>query len=316
MPPCLNEAKKPGPTCRPIEKTKRINPNSCTKWRTSPSTVMPKWLKRMPTKSIHVTPSETPADLDSSQQDADGDYQRENQHGMGDAAAEKERIEPLHMRPDFDAVWRKVGRKSSIYCRILKTFRSKEIRPAVPPLLRAARGSNRGTFRSGAASSAVASPIRAIARPLRAPSAAPISMARAVPMPCAAAPRANPRASGSRTPQRLQYPLAEDAAEYSHAEDHHRGDGDVAAERSRDRHGDRHGDRLGGDRGEDAGARCRRPWRYRPRSALRRSIRQGWRRPTGSRLPRRRSDLFVEQVAERHDRHAEGEVEHARRLAE
>lgn len=60
MPPCLNEAKKPGPTCRPIEKTKRINPNSCTKWRTSPSTVMPKWLKRMPTKSIHVMPSETP----------------------------------------------------------------------------------------------------------------------------------------------------------------------------------------------------------------------------------------------------------------
>ena len=49
----------------------------------------------------------------------------------------------------------------------------------------------------------MASPIRAIARPLRAPSTAPISMARAVPMPCAAAPRANPRASGSRTPQRL-----------------------------------------------------------------------------------------------------------------
>ena len=60
MPPCLNDEKKPGPTCRPMEKTKRIRPNSLTKWSTGASMVMPKWLRAMPTKRIHVIPSDTP----------------------------------------------------------------------------------------------------------------------------------------------------------------------------------------------------------------------------------------------------------------
>ena len=41
------------------------------------------------------------ADLHPAEQDADGDGQRERQDGMGDAAAEKERVEPLHMKSRF-----------------------------------------------------------------------------------------------------------------------------------------------------------------------------------------------------------------------
>ena len=37
------------------------------------------------------------SDFDFSQQNADGDYQRENKYGMGDAVAEKQGIQPLHI---------------------------------------------------------------------------------------------------------------------------------------------------------------------------------------------------------------------------
>ena len=47
---------------------------------------------------------------------------------------------------------------------------------------------------------AVANPIKAIERPLIAPSTMPNSMARAVPMPCEAAPNEKPTASGVLTP--------------------------------------------------------------------------------------------------------------------
>ena len=42
----------------------------------------------MPTNSIHVIPSEMPPILTFSEQNADGDDQREGKHGMGDAVAE------------------------------------------------------------------------------------------------------------------------------------------------------------------------------------------------------------------------------------
>ncbi len=60
IPPFLNDEKNPGPTCNPIEKTNRIRPNSLMKLSTPGSIVMPKWLAAMPTKRIHVVPSETP----------------------------------------------------------------------------------------------------------------------------------------------------------------------------------------------------------------------------------------------------------------
>ena len=142
-------------------------------------------------------------------------------------------------------------------------------------------------------SSAVASPIRAMARPLKAPSAAPISMARAVPMPWAAAPRANPRASGSRTPQRRRI---------------------HSPKRSGDRHGDGHRDRLGGYGVENL-----------PLGAERHGDIDDAQHPDdasrerghahGKQASAQAFQLFVEQIPERHDRHAEGEIEDARGVA-
>lgn len=112
----------------------------------------------------------------------------------------------------------------------------------------------------------------------------------------------------------FEYPLAEDAAEYSHAEDHHRGDGDIAAERSHDRHGDRNGDRFGRDRGEDAALRAE------GHGDIDHAQHSGETSGKGGGPDRQEAaaqafDLFVEQVAERHDRHAEREVENACGLA-
>ena len=63
IPPSLNEEKKPGPTCIPIENMKRINPNSLKKFKTSVSAVYPKCPNRIPTKRTNVTPSDTPNTL-------------------------------------------------------------------------------------------------------------------------------------------------------------------------------------------------------------------------------------------------------------
>ena len=59
-PPFPKLSKKPGPTCRPIMKTKRIRPKSCRKFSTGSGPV--KWMcpAMMPTKSTKVTPSEMP----------------------------------------------------------------------------------------------------------------------------------------------------------------------------------------------------------------------------------------------------------------
>lgn len=153
-------------------------------------------------------------------------------------------------------------------------------------------------------SSAVASPIRAIASPLRAPSTAPISMARAVPMPCAAAPSANPPCFGIPHAAAAQDPLAEDTAENTHAEHHDRRDGDDAAQRPRNRHGDGHGNRLGGYRVEYLAPGAKRHGDIYDAQHARHATRKGGdadREQASAQL----FDLFVEQVAECDHRHAQ-----------
>ena len=59
-PPFRKEWKKPGPTCRPMEKTKRMRPKSFMKASTVGSPRRPKWLSRIPRKSIQVVPMDTP----------------------------------------------------------------------------------------------------------------------------------------------------------------------------------------------------------------------------------------------------------------
>ena len=59
-PPFLNEEKKPGPTCIPIEKMNKISPNSLMKWSTPESTESPKCPIKMPTNSTKVVPSDIP----------------------------------------------------------------------------------------------------------------------------------------------------------------------------------------------------------------------------------------------------------------
>ena len=59
-PPFLNEEKNEGPTWRPMQKTNRMRPKSCTKFRISRLPVNPKCPIRMPTNKMNVTPKETP----------------------------------------------------------------------------------------------------------------------------------------------------------------------------------------------------------------------------------------------------------------
>ena len=59
-PPFLKEAKNPGPTWRPMEKTKRIRPKSFMNWSTVGLHLRPKWLTMMPTNSIQVEPMDMP----------------------------------------------------------------------------------------------------------------------------------------------------------------------------------------------------------------------------------------------------------------
>ncbi len=59
-PPRLSDEKNPGPTCKPIENTNSIRPNSLMKWSVAASKPMLKWPAAMPVNNIHVTPIETP----------------------------------------------------------------------------------------------------------------------------------------------------------------------------------------------------------------------------------------------------------------
>ena len=63
IPPFLNEAKKLGPTCIPIEYMKRMRPNSFMKCRTLGSIFSPRWPKKIPKNRIHVIPSDIPKTL-------------------------------------------------------------------------------------------------------------------------------------------------------------------------------------------------------------------------------------------------------------
>ena len=108
-----------------------------------------------------------------------------------------------------------------------------------------------------------------------------------------------------------QDPLAEDTAEDPHAEHHDRRDGDDAAQRPRNRHGDGHGDRLGGYRVEYLASGAERHGDIYDAQHARHATRKGGdadREQASAQL----FDLFVEQVAECDDRHAQGKVEDAR----
>ena len=63
MPPFLNDSKKPGPTCRPMQYTKRIRPKSCRKFKVDIVPVKPKCPAKMPANSTNVTPNEIPKNL-------------------------------------------------------------------------------------------------------------------------------------------------------------------------------------------------------------------------------------------------------------
>ena len=57
-PPRLKLSKNPGPTCKPIQKTKRIRPKSCTKVRIFVGPVNPTWPATIPannTKAVSYT---------------------------------------------------------------------------------------------------------------------------------------------------------------------------------------------------------------------------------------------------------------------
>ena len=63
MPPFLKDEKKEGPTCRPMQNTNSVKPNSRRKCRIGVDTVKPKCPIRIPMKRTNVTPSEIPATL-------------------------------------------------------------------------------------------------------------------------------------------------------------------------------------------------------------------------------------------------------------
>ena len=141
-------------------------------------------------------------------------------------------------------------------------------------------------------------PISAIASPLSAPSTAPSSMARAVP----------PARQGVADTASAQQARADDTAEDAHEEDHYRGDAHYSAERFADGHGDRHGDRFGGDgvQNRAVGAQCAGDIddaQHPDRTA------DADRSQNGKHLPAQAVDLFVHQVSQRDDRHAQQEVE-------
>ena len=56
--PLLPKGEKDGPTCKPMEYTKRIRPKFLAKWLTCGSMDTPSEEKMIPTNNIHVMPSE------------------------------------------------------------------------------------------------------------------------------------------------------------------------------------------------------------------------------------------------------------------
>ena len=58
-PPLRKLSKKPGPTCRPIMKTNRINPKSCKKVMMLIGAVRPRCPARIPANNTNVTPRAT-----------------------------------------------------------------------------------------------------------------------------------------------------------------------------------------------------------------------------------------------------------------
>ena len=63
MPPFLNDEKNDGPTCKPMQNTNKIRPNSRRKCRMCVSAVKPKCPIRIPVNNTKVTPSEMPKNL-------------------------------------------------------------------------------------------------------------------------------------------------------------------------------------------------------------------------------------------------------------
>ena len=63
IPPLRKLSKNPGPTCRPMQNTKRMRPKSCMKLRISVGAVKPMCPARMPANSTKVTPNEMPPTL-------------------------------------------------------------------------------------------------------------------------------------------------------------------------------------------------------------------------------------------------------------
>ena len=129
---------------------------------------------------------------------------------------------------------------------------------------------------------------------------------------CGGSQRKSPR-FGVPHPAAAQNPLAEDTAEDSDAEDHDRRDRHDAAQRSRHGDGDRHGDRFGGYRGEDFAPCAERHGDIDDAQHARHASREGCdahRQQTAAQL----FHLFVKQVSQRHDRHAQREIERRSRL--
>ncbi len=150
-------------------------------------------------------------------------------------------------------------------------------------------------LRGGISGMSRAVAIRAIASPLKAPSTAPISMARAVPIPCAAAPSANPllrhpaRRSGARDPTRRRccrkFPRRKPPPMSPTRCRVQRSETDTAIGTVTD---------FGGRRSV-SGVRYRTSWRYKPRSAPCDASDEGG-VPTGSRLPAQAFQPFAVSI--------------------
>ena len=150
-------------------------------------------------------------------------------------------------------------------------------------------------------------PISAIASPLSAPSTAPSSMARRADAVGGRTER-QPARQGVADTASAQQARADNTAEDAHEEDHYRGDAHYSAERFADGHGDRHGDRFGGDgvQNRAVGAQCAGDIddaQHPDRTA------DADRSQNGKHLPAQAVGLFVHQVSQRDDRHAQQEVE-------
>ena len=97
IPPCLNDAKNPGPTCSPIEKDEKDQSEFLHEVPHFAVDSHPEMAEQDADEQYPCDTQRDASDFNFSQQNADGDYQRENKYGMGDAVAEKQGIQPLHI---------------------------------------------------------------------------------------------------------------------------------------------------------------------------------------------------------------------------